>query len=232
VKSMHAKNENLVLVAENIYKTYPMGKSSEIQVLKGVSLELRQGEITAVIGPSGVGKSTLLHLLGALDRPTRGKVIIQSKDVFTLQDTTLAAFRNKTIGFVFQFHYLLSDFTALENVAMPGLIARDNSKNVFKKAGSLLEEVGLKDRSEHKPRELSGGEQQRVAFARSLINDPSIVLADEPSGNLDLANSQTLHDLIWDLVRRKNKTFVVVTHNKELADRADKVIVLCDGRVK
>lgn len=221
-----------ILSAEKIYKSYPMGKSLELKVLKGIDLEIQEGEILAIIGPSGVGKSTLLHILGALDRPSVGKVMLDSKDVFTMGDHQLAHFRNRMIGFVFQFHHLLPEFTALENVAMPGLISKQNTKEVYRNAKMLLEEVGLQDRMDHRPRELSGGEQQRVAFARSLMNDPVLVLTDEPSGNLDLANSTALHELMWDLVKEKNKAFVVVTHNKELASQADRTIELYDGRIK
>ena len=221
-----------ILTAENIHKSYPMGRASELQVLKGIDMEIYQGEILAIVGPSGVGKSTLLHILGALDRPSQGMISINSTDVFSLAEQQLAVFRNRSVGFVFQFHHLLPEFTALENVAMPGLIARRNAKEIYNEARNLLEEVGLRERLGHRPRELSGGEQQRVAFARSLINDPIFVLADEPSGNLDLANSTSLHELIWNLVRKKGKTFVVVTHNRELAARADRIIELYDGRIK
>ena len=221
-----------ILAAVNIHKSYPMGKSSELKVLKGIDMDIYQGEILAIIGPSGVGKSTLLHILGALDRPKTGSVRIGDTDVFTMGDQQLAGFRNKRVGFVFQFHHLLPEFTALENVAMPGLIARRNSKEVYQTAKELLEEVGLEERMEHRPRELSGGEQQRVAFARSLVNDPVLVLADEPSGNLDLTNSMALHELIWNLVQKKKKTFVVVTHNRDLAAQADRIIELYDGRIK
>lgn len=229
---MADSKRNKILSAEKIHKSYPMGKSLELKVLKGIDLEIQEGEILAIIGPSGVGKSTLLHILGALDRPNQGRVMLDSTNVFTMNDHRLAHFRNRMIGFVFQFHHLLPEFTALENVAMPGLISRHELKEVYRNAENLLEEVGLKDRLDHKPRELSGGEQQRVAFARSLMNDPVLVLADEPSGNLDLANSTTLHELMWGLVRERNKAFVVVTHNKELASQADRKIELYDGRIR
>ena len=229
---MQPSKRKRILFAEQIRKSYPMGRSSELKVLKGIDMEILQGEILAIVGPSGVGKSTLLHILGALDRPTLGRVIIDSTDVFSMSDHQLAHFRNRTVGFVFQFHHLLPEFTALENVVMPGLIARRNTRAVYDRGRRLLEEVGLEKRMEHKPRELSGGEQQRVAFARSLLNDPMMVLADEPSGNLDLTNSQALNELMWELARKKNKTFVVVTHNKELAARADRIVELYDGRVK
>ncbi|MFH1943980.1 MAG: ABC transporter ATP-binding protein [bacterium] len=209
-----------------------MGRASEIEVLKGVDLEVYEGEIVAVVGPSGVGKSTLLHILGALDRPTSGNMTLDSTDVFRLENQKLASFRNRTVGFVFQFHHLLPEFTALENVAMPGLIAREKPEKVFHFSEILLREMGLENRMDHKPRELSGGEQQRVAFARALVNNPTVVLADEPSGNLDLSNSMALHELMWKMVREKNGTFVVVTHNKELASRADRIVELYDGRIK
>jgi lipoprotein-releasing system ATP-binding protein len=221
-----------VLCARHIHKRYDMGKKLHLDVLKGIDMDIRSGEILAIMGPSGVGKSTLLHILGGLDRPTQGSVIFDDKDIFLSNDEMLARFRNQYIGFVFQFHYLLPEFTALENVAMPSLILRKNPKDVFIKAKKLLAEVDLKQRLQHKPRELSGGEQQRVAFARALINDPVLILADEPSGNLDMTNSQALHHLIWNLVRQKGKTFAVVTHNEELAARADRVVRLHDGKIK
>jgi len=226
------KKSTVIITAERIHKSYSVGKSSELKVLKGIDLKINKGEILAIVGPSGVGKSTLLHILGGLDKPTMGKIIVDSTDVSLMKEYQLAAFRNRMIGFVFQFHYLLPEFTALENVAMPGLISRKNPREVYQKAEELLEEVGLKDRMNHRPGELSGGEQQRIAFARSLINDPIIVLADEPSGNLDMANSIALHELMWKLVRDKNTTFVIVTHNKELASQADRIIELYDGKIK
>ena len=229
---MTPSSKRRILTVQRIHKYYPMGKSSELKVLKGIDLDVFEGEILAITGHSGAGKSTFLHILGALDRPTAGKILFNNRDMFTRTDNQLANFRNKTIGFVFQFHYLLPEFTALENVAIPGLISRNSNHQIYSRAEQLLEEVGLKNRLNHRPRELSGGEQQRVAFARALITDPVLILADEPSGNLDLANSQILHDVMWKLVRERQKTFVVVTHNMELAERADRVIELYDGKIK
>ncbi|UCB53236.1 MAG: ABC transporter ATP-binding protein, partial [Candidatus Zixiibacteriota bacterium] len=183
-----------------------------------------------VVGASGVGKSTLLHILGALDRPTKGKVRLDSTDVFALNDKKLAHLRNKTVGFVFQFHHLLPEFSALENVMMPRLIAGDDIGLIKEKAGGFLAEVGLGDRISHKPGELSGGEQQRVAVARALVNEPQIVIADEPSGNLDKATGEELHNLISDLSQKKGQTFIIATHNQLLAQRADRIVTLVDGK--
>lgn len=220
-----------ILVTKDLHKSYPMG-TGHIYVLKGIDLEIIEGQIVAIVGPSGVGKSTLLHILGTLDKPTKGLVRINDTNVFDFEEKELAAFRNRTIGFVFQFHHLLPEFTALENVMMPSLIAGNSNGKVEKRAGDLLKEVNLEHRLNHRPSELSGGELQRVAVARALMNNPKIVLADEPSGNLDLESSKALHALLWDLSKKLNKTFVIVTHNLELAERADKVIELFDGRIK
>lgn len=225
------KKRNPVLSASDVEKEYPVPKSEPLQVLKHINLDVHSGEIVAIVGESGAGKSTLLHILGGLDRPSRGHVKIGNRKLSDLDDNALANLRNQHIGFVFQFHYLLPEFTAVENVAMPGLISRKSSGETFRRAKVLLDQVGLAHRITHKPRELSGGEQQRVAFARSLMNDPLIVLADEPSGNLDLKNSQSLHQMMWRLVRETQKTFIVVTHNRELAEQADRMIELFDGQI-
>ena len=209
-----------------------MGRSSTLHVLKGIDLNICEGEIVAVIGPSGVGKSTLLHIIGALDRPSEGKVELDDVDIFSYDDLRLAKLRNKTVGFVFQFHHLLPEFTALENVMLPGMIAGAAKEQLRKKGLSLLSEVGLQDRAHHRPSELSGGEQQRVAVARALINQPRLILADEPSGNLDMHTAESLHQLIWQLSRQHQQTFVIVTHNRELADRSHRVIELYDGQIK
>jgi lipoprotein-releasing system ATP-binding protein len=208
-----------------------MGKDQRLHVLKGLDIEVREGEIAVIIGPSGSGKSTLLHLLGGLDRPSSGKVIVDDHDLGVLTDDELAAFRNKTLGFIFQFHHLLPEFTALENVAMPALIRGEKLEEARGRAVALLEEVGLSERVEHKPNELSGGEQQRVAVARALMNNPTLVLADEPSGNLDEDNSQKLHQLLSDLAQKMGLSFVIATHNLDLTKRAHRVLQLVDGRL-
>jgi len=226
---MNEGREGLILQAIGVHKVYYNGEE-KLHVLQGVDLEVRKGEIVAIVGPSGTGKSTLLHILGALDRPTEGKVFLDSVELFSYTDKELAFLRNKTIGFVFQFHHLLPEFTALENVMMPGLIGGDNYQLVREKAEYFLKEVGLKERIAHIPSELSAGECQRVAVARALLNNPKIVLADEPSGNLDRATAESLHDLLWDLSRAKALSLLIVTHNQELAQRADRIVKLRDGK--
>lgn len=223
--------KNAVLEAKGVFRSFQTG-SVILDVLKGVDLEIYQGEIVALIGPSGSGKSTLLHILGAIDRPNKGSVNLDCIEVFSLNDKELAHLRNRTVGFVFQFHHLMPEFSALENVMMPKLIAGEGIKNIENKAMELLNEVGLKDRRDHKPGELSGGEQQRVAVARALINDPKIVIADEPSGNLDRNTAESLHNLILELNRSRNQTFVLATHNLELAQRANRIFKLKDGQVE
>jgi lipoprotein-releasing system ATP-binding protein len=218
------------LSALDIWKSFPT-PGGTLQVLKGVSMHPRTGKVTAIVGPSGAGKSTLLHILGALERPTGGQVIYDDQDVFRWNDGRLARFRSRAVGFVFQFHHLLEEFTALENVMLPGLIAGRPAGETAGAARDILSRVGLSEREGHRPGQLSGGEQQRVAVARALINRPRIVLADEPSGNLDRASSQALQDLIFSLARNEGETFVIVTHDEKLAARADHVLHLEDGRM-
>jgi lipoprotein-releasing system ATP-binding protein len=224
-------NFKSVVLTDNLYKNYYLD-SRTIEVLKGIDLEIYEGEIVAIMGPSGVGKSTLLHVLGVLDRPTSGRVMIDEIDIFQHSDQQLADYRNKTVGFVFQFHHLLPEFSALENVMLPGLIAGINKVTVRTRAIELLTEVGLEERLDHRPNELSGGEQQRVAVARALINSPKLLLADEPSGNLDRQSAEALHQLFWELNQKLNQTLIIVTHNLELAEQADRVIELFDGRIR
>jgi lipoprotein-releasing system ATP-binding protein len=224
-------NKQPILVTRNLVKNYPTAGGT-LEVLSGIDLVIYAGEIVAIVGPSGVGKSTLLHILGALDRPTAGEVEIDGAAVSSLDDRALAQFRNRTVGFVFQFHHLLPEFTALENVMMPALIAQRHDSEVIARAKQLLADVGLAARASHRPGELAGGEQQRVAVARALMNGPRMVLADEPSGNLDRHSSESLHQLLWDLSRRDTRAFIIVTHNLELAQKADRVIELFDGRIK
>jgi len=215
-----------MLQAKQIFKNY-----GSLQVLRGVDLSIGKGEIVSIVGSSGAGKSTLLHITGTLDRADRGELIIDTTLIAALSSKKLAAFRNRHIGFVFQFHHLLPEFSAIENVCVPGWIAGRKTKEVHDKALSLLELLGLKDRAEHKPGELSGGEQQRVAVARALINNPSIVMADEPTGNLDSANAKELHKLFIDLRNQLQQTFLIVTHNEELAQMSDRILHMKDGRM-
>ncbi len=203
----------------------------QLKVLKGITLSIKQGEVVSIVGASGAGKSTLLHILGTLDKTDKGEIKIGEEVVSGYSDRKLGQFRNHNIGFVFQFHHLLPEFTALENVCMPGWIGKRNEKEVKKEAEQLLDYLGLKDRLTHKPSELSGGEQQRVAVARALINHPKVVFADEPSGNLDSDNAHELHKLFFKLRDEFKQTFVIVTHNAELADMADRKLVIKDGRL-
>jgi lipoprotein-releasing system ATP-binding protein len=214
-------------------------EAGELKVLKGISIAINEGEIVGIVGASGVGKSTLLHILGALDRATSGKVLYSNQDISSFNGNTLASFRNKTIGFIFQFHHLLPEFTAVENVMMPGLINRSQKagagrdyNEIYEKAGMLLNEMGLSERKTHRPGELSGGEQQRVAVARALILDPKIVLADEPTGNLDAATGEELFNILIDLNKKKGITFVIVTHNESLSNRCHRVLRMVDGRIE
>jgi lipoprotein-releasing system ATP-binding protein len=220
-----------VLEARALTKTYVGGDGGIIAVLDGIDLAVERGEMVAVIGASGAGKSTLLHLLGALDRPSSGQVIVAGQDLSGLEDDAVSALRNRTVGFVFQFHHLLREFTALENVMMPLRIAGTEEKQARARATELLDRVGLGGRVHHRPSELSGGEQQRTAVARALAADPAVLLADEPSGNLDHFNSERLHDLFARLTRELEIAMVVVTHNRSLAARADRVLQLEDGRL-
>ena len=215
-----------MIKASEIYK-----RLLTVEALRGVSLEVAQGEIVAIVGASGAGKSTLLQILGTLMAADSGRVEIAGKDCTTMGEKELAAFRNRHIGFVFQFHHLLPEFTALENVAMPALIGGAERKDAFSRAAELLDMVGLSERTTHKPVELSGGEQQRVAIARALINRPSVVLADEPTGNLDTASRDQIHSLLLDIRREFNQTIVMVTHDMSLADSVDRKIVMSDGAI-
>ena len=222
---------SILLTGENICKEYPMGKNQQLQVLKGVDIEIRRGEFVVIVGPSGSGKSTLLHILGALDRPTSGLVMLGEQNIFTFSDEQLATFRNRSLGFIFQFHHLLPEFSALENVCMPALISGKKMNDAISRAKILLEQVGLMERAHHKPNELSGGEQQRIAVARAFMNNPHLILADEPSGNLDEENGLNLHKLLVHLSEVFGITFIVATHNFDLTRRANRVFRLSDGKL-
>jgi lipoprotein-releasing system ATP-binding protein len=216
----------MILEAANIHKKY-----DTLEVLKGVSLQVKKGEIVSLVGPSGAGKSTLLHIIGTLDKPDAGTVSIEDQSVFKQKEKALAAFRNKSLGFIFQFHHLLPEFTAVENVCIPAFIAKKSKREAEARAKELLALLHLSDRLNHKPSELSGGEQQRVAVARALMNSPALVLADEPSGNLDTNNARDLHKLFFELRDKLNQTFIIVTHNEELASMADRTVHMKDGRM-
>ena len=218
-----------MIQAKNIHKFY-----GDLEVLKGVDLTIKKGEVVAIVGPSGAGKTTLLQIIGTLDKPLTNadtELKINETDLLKLKDKSLSNFRNKHIGFIFQFHQLLPEFTALENVCIPAFIANKSKKEAETKATELLNFLGLSDRIQHKPNELSGGEQQRVAVARALVNDPDVIFADEPSGNLDSASAKNLHELFFELRKKFNQTFVIVTHNQELAEMADRKLEMKDGRI-
>jgi len=216
----------MILEATGIHKKY-----GTLEVLKGVSIAVKKGEIVSLVGPSGAGKSTLLHIIGTLDKPDAGTVKIEGSEVAAKTEKAMASFRNKSIGFIFQFHHLLPEFTAIENVCIPAYIAGKSKKASEEKAKELLNLLRLGERINHKPAELSGGEQQRVAVARALINNPSLVMADEPSGNLDTNNARELHKLFFELRDKLNQTFIIVTHNEELAGMADRTIHMKDGLI-
>ena len=216
----------LLLKAKDIKKSYKITKENTLRVLKGVNLEIYKGEIVAIIGKSGAGKSTLLHIMGVLDKPDSGEIEFEGQNIFAYSGRQLAEFRNKEIGFIFQFHHLLPEFTILENVLIPNYITGRDDRE---RAVELLKIVGIEDRKNHKPSEISGGEAQRAAIARALINSPGIILADEPTGNLDTENADSVINLIFDLRKKFNQTFVIVTHNEEFANNCDRIIKITDG---
>jgi lipoprotein-releasing system ATP-binding protein len=220
-----------LVVIEDLHKEF-MHMGQTLQVLKGITLTIYQGEILAIVGPSGAGKSTLLHCMGTLDLPTSGRLMLGSEELTRMSSSRLAAVRNRDIGFVFQFHHLLPEFTALENLMMPGLIQGRSRREMGKRGAALLEEVGLTDRATHRPGELSGGEQQRVAIARALALEPKLVLADEPTGNLDSATSDSIHDLFFQINRKHGTTIVVVTHNPGFAESMPRIVRMVDGTIQ
>ncbi len=228
------KPVELIIRVQDVTKTFALGEQQDrkLFVLRGINLNIQRGEILAIVGASGAGKSTLLHIMGTLDRPTSGTIFYDDTDVFAMDDDHLSQFRNQQIGFVFQFHHLLPEFTAYENVAMPALIEGKSLMQVNGRVMELLGLVGLADKAESKSTQLSGGEQQRVAVARALMNSPRVILADEPSGNLDTENATQLHELIWKLSREFEQTFIVVTHNEALAKKADRIVRIQDGVVQ
>ena len=220
------------LVADNLHKGFESGSGERLEVLQGASLTVNAGEVVAVIGDSGTGKTTLLHLLGALDRPDQGTVSYDGQDIFRQNDDLLSCWRNHSVGFIFQFHHLLPEFSALENVAMPALIGGEAMRKAQRRATILLEQLGLQSRLGHRPSELSGGEQQRVAVARALMNQPALVLADEPTGSLDTKTAGLLHEELLNLSRTQNQAFVIATHNPALSELCDRILVLKDGRLQ
>jgi lipoprotein-releasing system ATP-binding protein len=229
---LRKKQVNLLSIFENMIQTHNIRKRfDDLEVLKGINLEIQKGEIVSIVGPSGAGKTTLLQILGTLDRPNSGEIIVDGISLESMNEKQQASFRNRQIGFIFQFHQLLPEFTALENVMIPALIANNDFKKAKDRAEELLNYLGLNDRLEHKPSELSGGEKQRVAVARALINNPKIILADEPSGSLDTKNKEELHKLLFELRDKFGLTIVIVTHDKELAALSDRIIEMKDGLI-
>lgn len=224
-------DKKVIIKTTGLTKEYQVSKTETLQVLKGIDTEIFEGEIISIVGPSGAGKSTLLHLIGTLDSPTKGEVIFDGETIAKLSTNELARFRNTRIGFIFQFHHLLPEFSAIENVCIAAMISGKSLKSVEAKAKELLTEVGLGSRLEHKPSELSGGEAQRVAIARALINSPKVVLADEPTGNLDTKTSDEIMHLIFELRKKYNQTFVIVTHNDKFAEMTDRTMRMVDGRI-
>lgn len=216
-----------MIIVEDIYKSY-----DKLKILKGISLDVKKSEIVSILGASGAGKTTLLQIIGTLLKPDKGRILIDNVNTVELPEKELARFRNEHIGFVFQFHHLLPEFTALENVCIPGLIAKKNKTDVQNRAFELLEALNIIDRKDHKPNELSGGEKQRIAIARALINNPSIILADEPSGNLDSKNAKDLYKIIFDLRKDFEQTFIIVTHNEEHAKLTDRLFTIKDGVIE
>jgi lipoprotein-releasing system ATP-binding protein len=219
-------DKELLLEAIDIKKSYQITKSNRLDVLRGIFLKIYKSEIVAIVGKSGAGKSTLLHILGTLDRPDSGEIVFENKDILNRNEKQIAKFRNKEIGFIFQFHHLLPEFTSFENVLIASMISGNKKENKVKE---LLKEVGISDRANHKPSEISGGEAQRVAVARALINSPKLVLADEPTGNLDSENEEAIIELIFNLREKFNHTFVIVTHNEDFASKCDRIIKIHDG---
>ncbi|HPD18640.1 MAG TPA: ABC transporter ATP-binding protein [Candidatus Goldiibacteriota bacterium] len=222
---------NDIMVIRDVRKSFITGKN-QLNVLKNVNFEVNKGELLMLVGPSGAGKSTLLSIMGGISRPTMGKVILDNTDIYNLDDEKIAALRNRKMGFVFQFHHLLSEFSALENVIIPALIEDVKKKDAIEKAKKILIPLGLGGRLNHRPSELSGGEQQRVAIARAIINEPDIIFADEPTGNLDKQNAEIIHKIIIDLNKNFNQTFVIVTHNENLASYGHRIIYIDDGEIK
>ncbi len=221
----------MIIKTVNLVKEYKISKEKSLRVLDDINVEINEGEVVSIVGPSGAGKSTLLHLMGTLDKPTSGEVLIDGQNVFNLSSNELAHFRNTQIGFIFQFHHLLPEFTSLENVCLAAMISGKSYKEVENKAKELMAEVGLGERMNHKPSEISGGEAQRVAIARALINSPKVILADEPTGNLDSHNSDEVMKIMFELRKKYQQTFVIVTHNEAFAAMADRTLKMTDGKI-